>query len=219
MRTPVVRLVQYFDLADEVPALEPRFNIAPTQTAPVIRMNGNRHLAMCRWGLIPSWASDKAIGARLLNARSESVATKPAFRSAFKQRRCLVPADGFYEWQKAGSKKQPFFFRPVNDRPFAFAGLWETWHKDDQALESFTILTTEANALLRPLHDRMPVILAPEDFAVWLDPRMQDLQTLQPLLRPYPAEGMTSYLVSTLVNSPRNESPQCIERLEASRAP
>lgn len=213
LRTPAVRLTQLFDLAGDVPVLKPRFNIAPTQAAPVIRMNGRRRLVMCRWGLIPSWADDQAVGARLLNARSESVALKPAFRAAFKQRRCLVPADGFYEWQKVGSKKQPFYFLPLNDWPFAFAGLWESWHKDDLAIESFTILTTEANEMVRPLHERMPVILAPEDFALWLDPQMHDAQKLQPLLRPYPADGMSSYPVSTMVNGARNEDPRCIERL------
>ncbi len=213
LRTPPATLTRLFDLAAAAPPLEPRFNIAPTQTAPVIRMNGQRRLALCRWGLIPSWAADKAIGARLLNARSESVATKPAFRAAFKQRRCLVPADGFYEWQKTGGKKQPFYFCPRGERPFAFAGLWETWHKGDQEIVSFTILTTAANELVRPLHDRMPVILAPENFAVWLDPHVQDAATLQPFLRPCPADSMTSYPVSTLVNSPRNDGPQCIERL------
>ena len=166
-----------------------------------------------RWGLVPSWAEDEKIGARLLNARSESVATKPAFRAAFRRRRCLVPADGFYEWEKIGRKKQPFFISMKDGRPFAFAGLWETWHKEDEALQSFTILTTDANDLMRPLHDRMPVILQPGDYDAWLNPQLEDPAALQPLLHSYAGKDLTAYPVNPVVNSPRYDGPLCIEEI------
>lgn len=215
LKTPAPVLLGLFDLPDAA-ALPPRYNIAPTQPVVVVRnapAHPGRELVQMRWGLIPSWADDPAIGNRLINARSETAANKPAFRSAFRQRRCLVPADGFYEWQKVGRKKQPFYFHLRDGGPFAFAGLWEHWQKDaDQAIESCTLLTTDANDLVRPLHDRMPVILAPEDYERWLDPGTA-IPQLEALLRPYPGDAMTAYPVSVQVNNPRNEGPACVERV------
>ena len=201
-----------FDL-DEVPAWEPRYNIAPTQMVPTVVMGNspvkNRQFRLMRWGLIPSWAKDPAMGARMINARTETVTEKPSFRNAFRRRRCLVVADGFYEWQRQEGKKQPFYFRLQDGQPFGFAGLWERWESADGEVISCTILTTEANDLLRPIHDRMPVILDSKDYSLWLDPEVQP-EPLQTLLRPYQTEAMTSYPVSTLVNNPANNSPECI---------
>jgi putative SOS response-associated peptidase YedK len=170
-----------------------------------------RELQQLRWGLIPSWAKDSSIGSKLINARSETVAEKPSFRSAFKHRRCLVVADGFYEWQKQQGTKQPFYFRLRDEQPFGFAGLWEKWSSPTQEeIISCTILTTTANELLQSIHDRMPVILDPKDYDLWLDPEVQTPQPLQSLLSPYPAAAMTGYPVSKLVNSPKHNSPECI---------
>src|SRR5262249_41316010 len=172
----------------------------PTQTVPVVRAaEGGRQLALARWGLIPHWATDPAIGNRLINARSETVAEKPSFRDAFRQRRCLIPATVFCEWWAPAGGKQPFHFRLREGRPFAFAGLWERWQGGDGAVESCAILTTEANAVVRPVHERMPVILPPEDFAAWLDTSWPP-EELQALLRPYLAEEMEARAVSRRVN-------------------
>ena len=201
-----------FDL-DEVPVWEPRYNIAPTQmVATVLQPQSDRQFHPMRWGLIPSWAKDPAMGARLINARAETVAEKPSFRSAFRQRRCLVIADGFYEWQRQEGKKQPFYFRLQDGQPFGFAGLWERWQAADGEVISCTIITTEANEVLRPIHERMPVMLNPKDYDLWLDPEVQ-AEPLQQLLRPYQAEAMTSYPVSTKVNNPTHNSPECINSL------
>jgi putative SOS response-associated peptidase YedK len=202
-----------FELS-QIPEIAPRYNIAPTQPVATILLAGDRRqFQMLRWGLIPSWAKDPAIGAKTINARAETVAEKPAFRSAFRRRRCLVIADGFYEWQLQKGKKQPFYFCLQDRQPFAFAGLWETWEAPDgDKIDSCTLLTTEANSLLRSVHDRMPVILKPEDYNLWLDPQIQKPEQLQPLLRSYSSEAMTAYPVSTKVNKPTNDSPECIER-------
>lgn len=198
------------------PDLPLRYNIAPTQSVPVIRQvgNGDRQLDLLHWGLIPSWADDPKIGNKMINARADGVATKPSFRSAFKQRRCLVVTDGFYEWQKVGSKKQPYFIHRPDDRPFAFAGLWEHWRRGELAIDSCTIITTEANELMRPLHDRMPVILQPEDYDLWLDPAVQAREKLEPLLRPAAEDFLEAYPVSTTVNKPINDAAECIQRVE-----
>ena len=162
---------------------------------------------------MPSWADDPAIGNRMINARAETAADKPSFRTAMRRRRCLVVADGFYEWQRLGKRRQPMFIHMRDDRPFAFAGLWESWEgADHSALESCTILTTEANELVRPIHDRMPVIVAPEDYGRWLDPAVQKPEPILPLLRPYPSEPMETYAVSTWVNSPARDDERCLER-------
>jgi len=186
-------VAEEFGLFD-TPDLSPRFNIAPTQSVPVVRLlpgEERRHLVFLRWGLIPSWADDIAIGNRSINARSETAASKPTFRKAFRSRRCLIVADGFYEWLKTGKHKQPYCIQLKSQRPFAMAGLWEQWHKQDQPIESCTILTTDANELVAPIHDRMPVILRPEDYAAWLDPACQDVDKLQLMLKPFAAGLMT----------------------------
>jgi len=207
----------------ELPPLEPRYNIAPTQETLVVRRlpeSTSREAARLRWGLIPSWAKDSAIGSRLINARSESAAEKPAFRRAFRQRRCLVPTDGFYEWQHGGARRQPFLIRLLKPKPFALGGLWETWtNPAGETLETFTILTTAANDVVRPLHDRMPVILDPRSFDLWLDPALRDPERLKPLLRPFPADALVAVPVSPMVNDPHNEGAQCLEPPAHAQAP
>jgi putative SOS response-associated peptidase YedK len=202
----------------EVPLLEQRYNIAPTQSVVVVRRTpdaAQRELVFLRWGLVPCWAADRTIGNRLVNARAETVADKPAFRAAFRERRCLVAADGFYEWQPQGKgKKQPFLFRLRDHSPFAFAGLWERWRSPDGTpLETCTLLTTEANAVVRPVHERMPVLLTPESFEQWLDPTPRGVAELQRLLQPVPAEKLIAQPVSSRVNNPRYDDPACLEPL------
>jgi putative SOS response-associated peptidase YedK len=207
-----------FDLS-ELPLVVPRYNMAPTQEAAVVRVmepDGPRRLDPLKWGLIPYWAKEASIGNRMINARAESVAEKPAYRWSFKKKRCLVVADGFYEWKKEGKAKQPYLIRRQDRKPFAFAGLWSTWknpEQDGRTVETFTILTTGANDLLRPLHDRMPVILGRESFDLWLDPKMEDAGKLQPLLVPHTVEGFEAFPVSRTVNSPANDISGCIEPL------
>jgi putative SOS response-associated peptidase YedK len=207
---------------DFVADLAAEYNIAPTQMVATVLQNPEsrkREFKQLHWGLIPSWAKDAGIGAKLINARAETVAEKPAFRSAFKHRRCLVIADGFYEWQRQQGKKQPFYFRLQDEQPFAFAGLWEKWGTAaNEEIISCTILTTAANELLQPIHERMPVILEPQDYDLWLDSQVQTPQTLQQLLRPYPASAMTAYPVSTLVNNSRHNSLECIIPLSEKNA-
>ena len=186
VKSPSAKLKVKFHL-DEVPLFEPRYNVAPTQLVPAVRQeDGKRRLAMLRWGLIPSWAKDAKIGYRLINARSDTVATKPSFRSAFKRRRCLVAADGFYEWKRDGKVKQPFFIHRRDEEPFAFAGLWEGWEnpEDGKEVQSCSLTTTEANELMAPIHDRMPVILAESAYDRWLDAG-EPVSDLQSLLKPY----------------------------------
>jgi putative SOS response-associated peptidase YedK len=205
-------LTSLFPLFD-VPDLQPRYNVAPTQAVLAVRQPADRdrpELVWLKWGLVPSWADDLALGHRLINARAETAAAKPAFRSAFRQRRCLVLADGFYEWQNLGKQKQPYYFRLWDGSPFAFAGLWEHWERDGKALDSCTVLTTGANELVKPLHERMPVILSPRDFALWLDPKGAKGPELQALLRPFPAEAMTSFPVGPHVNNPRHADAACV---------
>lgn len=192
--------------------LAPRYNIAPTQPVAAVRQsaNGQREFTHFRWGLIPSWSKDPS-GSSLINARAETAAEKPSFRAAFRYRRCLIPASGFYEWQKTGGRKQPMYAHALDGGLLTFAGLWETWQSaDGSAIETCTILTTEPNELMAPIHNRMPVILDPADYSMWLDPQTPRDQ-LQHLLRPYPAELMAVYPVSAAVNSPANDSPACIE--------
>ncbi len=202
---------------DSVSDLSPRYNIAPTQDVAAVRLNqgsDRRELILLHWGLIPSWAKDAKFGNRTINARAETIAEKPAFRSAFAHRRCLIVADGFYEWQKVGGTKQPFYIHRQDDECFAFAGLWESWKADGQEIESCTIITTAANDLMEPIHDRMPVILAAEDYAIWLDGKFKNKTALQDLLKPCDPNLLEVYPISTVVNNPRNESPQCLERAE-----
>lgn len=194
--------------------IEPRYNIAPTQQMPIVRAGrrGDREWSSMRWGLIPSWAKDQKIGSRLINARAETAADKPSFRSAFKHRRCLVPTDGFYEWVKIPGGKQPHHIRFTDRRPFAFAGLWESWSPDDgQTIESYTILTTTPNELIGSLHNRMPVILPTERFEEWLGGGALTPDAAEALLVAHPATGMEAVPVSTMVNNVRNEDPRCLD--------
>lgn len=193
--------------------LAPRYNVAPSQDVLAIRQSeqGNEAV-MLRWGLIPFWAKDTKIGYKTINARAETVATKPAFRAAYKNRRCLIPASGFYEWQreKDGSK-QPYNICMTDKRLFAFAGLWEHWQgPEGKVIESCTIIVTEANELIAPVHNRMPVILDKSDYDAWLDPSNK---AVAPLLKSYPSDEMMTYPVSTMVNSPRNDSAELLERV------
>lgn len=190
--------------------LVPRFNIAPTQQIPVIVDDGGRKLIGARWGLVPSWAKDEKIGSSLVNARCETVASKAAFRSAFKSRRCLVPADGFYEWQKTGLGKVPHHFTLKDDGLFAFAGLWESWKNPaGEEVRSVSLITTTPNALVSPVHDRMPVILTPDRESAWLDPNTPQ-ESLTAMLAPYPAEQMKERPVSTAVNSAKIDAPELL---------
>jgi putative SOS response-associated peptidase YedK len=218
-RTPKKTLAKEFQV-EEMPELEPRYNIAPTQDILSIRQSEDgREAAMLKWGLVPSWAKDSSMGAKLINARSETVSEKPSFREAFKKRRCIIPADGFYEWARSERRKQPFFFRMQDEHLFGFAGLWEQWKGEgDQVINSCTILTTEANELLQPVHDRMPVILHPDDYELWLDADMRQLEFVKELLRPFPGAEMISYPVSPSINSPLNQGAQLIERADVNSA-
>jgi putative SOS response-associated peptidase YedK len=211
-----IRVGQLFDLPTW-PETPPRYNIAPSQEVPAVipnRETGAREFRPFRWGLVPSWATDPAIGTRMINARSETAATKPTFRTPLRERRCLILADGFYEWTREGSRKQPYYIKLQNGEPFAFAGLWDQWHPPDgEPLETCTILTTTPNAVLQPIHDRMPVILPASAYNVWLDPAMRDVDRAQALLTPYPAAEMIAHPVSTRVNSPANDTPECIAPL------
>ena len=217
LRAPANALANLFDLPEE-PVLVPRYNIAPTQPVGLVRLHSataTRTWALALWGLIPSWAKDPSMGARMINARSETVSEKPSFRAAFRRRRCLIPAPGFYECQKLGKAKQPYFIGMADDQPFALAGLWEYWEgSDGSALESCTILTTTPNELMEPIHNRMPVILEPNDYDQWLgtgrDADRKEQAELQHLLRPFPADKMRAYPISTYVNNPRNEGADCI---------
>ena len=217
-------IAELFHLPVEaVPIFQPRYNLAPTQPALVLRRHphtGEKELTFLTWGLIPSWAKDPSIGNKLINARAETLAEKPAFRAAFRRRRCLVPADGFYEWKKVGKEKQPYFIARKDGKPLAIAGLWEHWEAPDgSVIESFTLITTEPNPLVKRLHDRMPAILPEEAFDIWLDPAA-DLATLQELLlTPYPAEWLDAWPVSKLVNSPAYDDASLVEPLPQLFAP
>ncbi len=201
-----------FDLAAPPTGLTPRYNIAPTQPVAVIANKGERSIEMFTWGLIPSWAKERSIGSRMINARAETLAEKPAFRAAFRKRRCLIVADGFYEWKKEGTGKTPMFIRLASQRPFAFAGLWEYWQPPGaEPVLSCTIITTDANALVSPIHDRMPVILPASAYDLWLDPAPREPAALMALLHPFEDEPMEAIVVSRLVNSPANEGPVLVE--------
>ena len=196
-------------------SLGPRYNIAPSQPVATIRISpatGEREMAIFRWGLVPHWAKDPSIGNRLINARAETAHEKPAFKSAFRTRRCLIPTNGFYEWQKQERHKQPFFVRMRKGRLFAFAGLWDHWEEEGgSAVDTCTILTTGTNEILKPIHDRMPVIVAPQNYDLWLDVSIKSPETLNPILVPYNPEEMESYPVRSIVNDPSHEGVECIE--------
>lgn len=212
LTTPEDELLDFFGHPDGTPDHEPRYNIAPTQDAPVIIAGpeGPR-IGSLRWGLVPWWADDPSIGNRLINARSETVASKPAFRDSFERRRCLVLADGFYEWKREESRKAPHWIHLPSRQPFAFAGVWDRWrHPDGEPVYSFAILTTRASPAILPIHPRMPVILTDEGRSGWLDPEA-DRGALEALLRPYEAGALQEWEVSPIVNAPANDSPLCIE--------
>jgi putative SOS response-associated peptidase YedK len=209
---------EYFDCSSDEPDWNPRYNIAPTQPIPVIRQNPKqpvRELSLIRWGLIPSWAKDSSIAAKMINARSETAATKPAFRDPLTNRRCLIPADGFYEWVRTGKAKQPYCFEVNDGELFAFAGLWDRW-KDPSCnwVKTCSILTTTPNAVTSPVHDRMPVILDPDDYDVWLDPGMKDVAAASDLLKPYDAGLMRCYPITTRINSAANDDAECCHPVE-----
>jgi putative SOS response-associated peptidase YedK len=192
------------------PPCEPRYNIAPSQMLMCIRTNPEtkeREFTELKWGLVPSWAKDPSIGNKLINARGETVSEKPAFRKAFKQQRCLVLADGFYEWKREGKTKQPYYIRFKDSRPFAFAGLWERSEKQEPALETCALITTGPNALMEPIHNRMLVILPEQSYASWLNPGMNNTIYLSGLLEPHTAEKMEAFPISALVNNPRHDDP------------
>jgi len=215
LTTPIEALAEIFGFSER-PNLAPRHNIAPTQLVAAVRSgeDGVRHLAVLRWGLVPFWAKDTSIGARMINARGESVAEKPAFRAAFRHRRCLIPADGFYEWKKApDGGKQPFLIRRPSGGAFAFAGLWESWEDQDsgELLESCSIITTEANATLEPIHHRMPVILDEAGRAEWLAPGSERGRELQALLKPAADDLLEAFPVSRAVNKVANDGPELLE--------
>lgn len=202
-------------------SLEPRYNVAPGQDLPVVTRHSPNQLEVMRWGLVPSWAKDTKIGYQMINARAEGIEAKPAFRKPFRSQRCIVPSTGFYEWQKVNSRQKiPYFFtlkHTASENPlFGFAGLYDI-HFDEAGnkLKTYTIITTEANELVGQIHDRMPVILKPEDEAIWLDADLHDPEPLLALLRPYPADLMQTYTVSTLVNKPQNEGPELLQPLSA----
>ena len=195
------------------PQFAPRFNIAPSQPILAIPNDGSNKADFFVWGLIPMWAKDPSFGSRLINARGETLAEKPSFRGGYKYKRCLILADGFYEWKKQpGTKtKVPYFIHMKNRQPFAFAGLWDEWHSPDGSqIRSCTIVTIEPNELMAPLHNRMPVILPSDAFAQWLDSAPRTPEGLQAYIKPYPAEEMAAYPVSTLVNNPKNDRAECV---------
>jgi len=209
-------LAEWFGLGEGT-SLSPRYNITPAQAVAVVRIpaeGADRELALLRWGLVPSWAKDPSVGYRMINARAETAAEKPAFRSAIRRRRCLVPADGFYEWKRTGGSKQPYYVRMRDGATFAFAGIWEFWKGEGgDTIESCALLTTGPNELLEPIHDRMPVIIPSRGYDIWLSPMVQDPSALTSFFAPYPAGEMTAYPVRTLVNNPKMDEPALIEPL------
>ena len=203
---------------EDVPLLSPRFNVSPTQDVPIVRVlapGAPRTIELARWGLVPSWAKDVSLGDRMINARGETVAEKPAFRSSFKAKRCLVVADGFYEWKKLGTgKKQPCRMHMPGEAPFAFAGLWARWkNAEGSTLDTFTILTAEARAAVADVHDRMPVILAPDAYGTWLDPEEHRPDVLSSIVNARGGDDLVVTPVSTRVNNPRNEGPENVRPL------
>lgn len=213
---------EHFDTADWRDEWNPRFNIAPTQPVPVIRQHPKepiRQVSIMRWGLIPHWAKDASAAAGMMNARSETAATKPAFRDPLKFRRCLIPADGFYEWKRTGTSKQPFCFEVREGELFAFAGLWDGWKDPNgQWVKTCSILTTTPNAVTSAVHDRMPVILDPESYDLWLDPTMQNVAAIFDMLKPFDAGLMRCYPVSTRINHVVNDDEECSRPVEPTQA-
>lgn len=214
---PSKKIQEHFHLP-AAPELVARYNIAPSQDVAAIRQltgSGPHQLDMLRWGLIPHWAKDIKIGYKMTNARSETITAKPSFRTAFSRRRCLIAANGFYEWLQAGKTKQPYHIKLTDGDMFGFAGLWESWHAPDgKVIESCTIITTAANSLVKQIHDRMPVIIPPESYDAWLDLHTKQ-NALLALLKPYPPEEMVAYRVGSKVNSPKHDTPDCLLQTRA----
>ncbi len=210
LKMPIALVTEELDLDRPEFEVAARYNIAPTQRLPVLTQEQPRHLQLMRWGLIPSWAKDPSIGSKMINARAETLAEKPAFRMALQERRCLIPADGFYEWQQTGFGKLPQHIHLISGNLLTFAGLWESWRDGEgRELRSFTIITTTPNALMATIHDRMPVIIPPSKRAVWLDPATGPAE-VQALLMPLPDGLLTTQTVGDLVNSPRNDGPELL---------
>ena len=207
--------IDAFQVINRLP-WRPRYNIAPSQEVPAIRQEAEgRKAVLLRWGLIPHWAKEEKFGYHTINARAETVDTKPAFRSAFRRRRCLIPATGFYEWRQVNRHKQPYNIRLKERELFAFAGLWEHWQSPEgKEIESCTIIVTDANEVLKPIHDRMPVILDPDQYDTWLDPSIRDADALKSLLKPYPAERLEFWPVSRRVGNPANDDPSLIKPVD-----
>jgi putative SOS response-associated peptidase YedK len=194
---------------------QPSYNIAPTRQIVVVKDDGKRHLAQCRWGLIPFWADDPAIGYKMINARAETVAEKPAFKDAFRSQRCLVVANGFFEWRHTGKFKTPVYIRLKSKGMIGFAGLYNVWRSPEgEEISTCAIITTEANDLLLPIHDRMPCIIPKDKEDIWLDPKIKDKEVLMPLLTPYPSDEMGFYNISTIVNKPEHDAPEVILPVE-----
>lgn len=213
-------LQSFFCLLEDTPLFEPRNNIAPLQQVAAIRCDTNqrRKLAVLCWGIIPYWSKDANIDRRMLNARAETLTQKTVFRAIFRKRRCLIPADGFYEWRKDGRKKQPFHIHMRDNKPFAFAGLWDNWQgPDGVSIETCTIITTDSNTLIRPIRRRMPAILNPGEYGAWLDPSLKDPDCLSPMLRPYPVADMEIRAINDYITIPRNEGNRCFEEYSLSK--
>jgi putative SOS response-associated peptidase YedK len=214
---------EYFGAASEEYEWGPRYNVAPSQPVPVIRQDARepaRRLSKMRWGLVPSWSTDPSIGYKTINARSETVATTPSFREPFKSQRCLIPADGFYEWKREGKTKQPYCFEVNGGELFAFAGLWDKWiNLQGEVIESCTILTTTPNTLLADFHDRMPVILSPDNYDLWLGPAFRNTASVSEVLLPFDSAMMRCYPVSTRVNQVQNDDPDCAKPVDRAPSP
>lgn len=208
--TDIKKIAESFGVEPTLTAA-PRYNVAPTQDVVAILQNGSAHLSMLRWGLIPAWAKDESIGSRMINARAETLAEKPSFKSLLRRRRCLVVADGFYEWRSEGKSKTPMYITLQDDQPFAFAGLWDLWQSPEgQQIQSCTIITTEPNELMATIHNRMPAILRPGAHEDWLNPQLRDEHVLTHWLKPYPSELMKARPVSKLVNNPKNDTAEIL---------
>jgi putative SOS response-associated peptidase YedK len=213
LHTPESQIREAFNLEHTEPlGLNPRYNIAPTQDIPIIRdIDTGPEIVLARWGLIPSWSKEPKIKYSTINARIESVAEKPTYRTPFKRRRCLIPADGFYEWKVVNGHKIPHHIRMRDSSVFAFAGLWDRWESEDENIESCTIIVMPANEVMKPIHERMPAIIAPAHYDLWLDSRITDKQEIMPYLTSAPSSQLTAYPVSTWVNSPKNNDERCIQ--------
>lgn len=217
LRSDVSKVREEFGIGEaRAPEFKPSYNISPGRDILAVVRNGENRLCLLRWGLVPSWARDPSIGNRLINARAETLAEKPAFKDAFVKRRCLIAVDGFYEWKKEGGRSIPFYVRMKEDRVFGLAGLYETWRAPDgRDISTCTVITTGANPLLSPIHDRMPVIIPSPKRDIWLDPRMKDPAALEEMLGPYDPASMEAYEVSAFVSSSAHDSPDCIRPVRA----